>query len=225
MRRVRDAQPFPSFTRTGATLDRYAADVLEISAALDLRGVVFVGHSVGGIIGALAANADPDRFAGLVLIGSSPRFVNDVDYEGGYSEADIADLIDNVDSNLIGWSTTVTPGVGEDLDRRNLTDDVAGRRAGTDQRIAWQFARAAFLSDHRADVARISVPTLVLQGSEDTVVPPSVARYLGRTIPRSRIEMITATGHFPNLSAPAQLAAAVHRFLETLAPPWPSPEL
>jgi sigma-B regulation protein RsbQ len=198
-------------------LDRYASDVLEICHALNLRDVVFVGHSVSGIIGVLAANAEPDRFAGLVLIGSSPRFLNDVGYVGGYTRADIAGLIDNIDSNLLNWAVSAAPDLIGEPGQEELSDDVARRLARTDHRMARQFARATFLSDHRADVAKVSVPTLVLHCSADTVVPPVVGEYLAGHIPHSRYESINATGHFPHLSAPDQISTAVFDFLPTLA--------
>lgn len=202
-----------------SSLERYSTGVLEICTALDLHDIVFVGHSVGGVVGMLAANADPDRFAGLVLINSSPRFLNDVGYDGGYSEVDVTDMIDSMEGNPVGWSAFIPPGSARDTDRTDFSPDRSGRLARTDQRTAWQFARATFLSDHRADVAKVSVPTLILQFSFDPVVPRSVGEYLSRSIPGSRLEMITAAGHFPNLGAPDQVIAALRRFVKTLPRP------
>ncbi|HEX6630800.1 MAG TPA: alpha/beta hydrolase, partial [Gemmatimonadaceae bacterium] len=60
-----------------ATLDGYAQDVLDVCHALDLHDVVFVGHSVSAMVGALAATREPERFARLVMVGPSPRYVDD----------------------------------------------------------------------------------------------------------------------------------------------------
>src|SRR5688500_4873770 len=72
-----------------SSLQGYAVDVLEILRELELSRVVFVGHSVSAMIGVLAANAEPTRFDALVLVGPSPRYVDDEGYAGGFSREDI----------------------------------------------------------------------------------------------------------------------------------------
>lgn len=207
------------------TLSAYADDLLEICQVLDLRDAIFVGHSVSGIIGVLAANRDPGRFAGLVLIGSSPRYVNDGDYVGGYTAEEMTDVLDTIDTNYRSWSKSAAaelvgrPGEGESArgSAQGLVDSLVRSFARTDERVARQFARATFLSDHRADLAVTEVPTLVLHCSGDTLVPRSVGEYVARHIPHSRYELIAATGHFPHLSAPEQTTDAIRRFLPTLS--------
>ena len=158
-----------------ATLDGYAADVLEICRGLDLRDVIFVGHSVSAMIGALAAIAEPERFAKLVFVGPSPRYIDDGDYVGGFAEADIVELLDSLESNYLGWSSAMAPVIMGNPDRPELGEELTASFCRTDPEIARRFARVTFLSDNRADLARVTTPTLVLQCTND-VDRPGVGR-------------------------------------------------
>src|SRR6185312_16079616 len=94
-----------------SSLEGYAQDVLDVIHALDLRDVIFVGHSVSSMIGILAANREPDRFARLILIGPSPRYINDPPYVGGFERKDIDGLFDMMDRNFIGWANFLAPAI------------------------------------------------------------------------------------------------------------------
>ncbi len=197
-----------------ASLDGYATDVLEICDALDLTDVVFVGHSVSAMVGVLAAGRDPDRFAKLVLVGPSPRYVDDDEgYRGGFSRADIAGLLDALDSNHLGWSAQMAPVIMGNPERPELAQELTNSFCRTDPDIARQFARVTFLSDNRADLAGVAVPTLVLQCSQDVIAPDVVGRYVHEHIPGSTFTQLTATGHCPHLSAPEETIAAIRAFL------------
>ena len=198
------------------TLGGYADDVLEICRELDLRDVIFVGHSVSAMIGVLAAVREPDRFAGLVLVGPSPRYINDDHYRGGFSPADIEGLLDSLESNYLGWSSAMAPVIMGNPDRPELGAELTNSFCRTDPVIARQFARVTFLSDNRADLAAVAVPTLVLQCSDDVIAPDQVGTFVQAQIPGSRLVQLRATGHCPNLSAPDETAAAVADFLESL---------
>jgi sigma-B regulation protein RsbQ len=195
------------------TLSGYADDVLEILAALDVGPVVFVGHSVSAMIGVLAAARAPERFAKLVLVGPSPRYVDDEGYTGGFSRADIDELLGALESNFLGWSNQMAPVIMGNPDRPELGDELTNSFCRTDPDVAAQFARVTFLSDNRADLPGVSVPTLVLQCRTDAIAPQAVGEYVHRAIPGSRYVLLDATGHCPNLSAPAETAAAIRAFL------------
>jgi sigma-B regulation protein RsbQ len=201
-------------TRYG-TLAGYARDVLEILGELDLRDVIFVGHSVSSMIGALAALDEPDRFASLVMVGPSPRYINDDDYVGGFSRADIEGLLDSLDSNYLGWSQAMAPVIVGNPDRPQLGAELTASFCRSDPEIARHFARVTFLSDNRQDLERLSVPTLILQCSEDVIAPEVVGEYVRDRIPGSQLTVMQATGHCPNLSAPDETVAAIQRFLDT----------
>jgi sigma-B regulation protein RsbQ len=180
-----------------------------------LQDVVFVGHSVSSMIGVLAALQEPDRFAKLILVGPSPRYIDDPPYVGGFSEADIAELLDSLESNYLGWSSAMAPAIMGNPDHPELGAELTESFCRTDPQIARQFARATFLSDNRTDLSRLTVPTLVLQCSEDVIAPFAVGQFVAHTIPDSHFVLLAATGHCPNLSAPDETAAAIADFVRS----------
>ena len=196
-----------------SSLTAYAEDVLDICRALELRDVVFVGHSVAAMIGVLAAIADPGRFAKLVLVGPSPRYIDDGSYRGGFTEEDIAELLDSLDSNYLGWSSAMAPVIVGNSDRPELGEELTTSFCRTDPNIARRFARATFLSDNRADLALVPVPTLVLQCRNDPIAPTVVGEYVRDALPDASYVLLRATGHCPNLSAPEETAEAIAAFL------------
>ena len=195
------------------SLDAYADDVLGICRDLDLRDVIFVGHSVSAMIGVLAAVREPDRFAKLVLVGPSPRYIDDGAYVGGFSEADIADLLESLDSNFLGWSSAMAPVIMGNPERPELGEELTASFCRSDPEIARRFARVTFLSDNRADLARVRTPCLVLQCSNDAIAPVAVGTYVSDALPDSSLVLLQATGHCPNLSAPDQTAEAIAAFV------------
>jgi sigma-B regulation protein RsbQ len=195
------------------SLHGYAQDVLEIARALELREIVFVGHSVSAMIGLLAANEEPERFARLVLVGPSPRYVDDGEYVGGFTREDIDGLLQSLESNYLGWSSAMAPAIMGNADRPELGEELTNSFCRTDPAIAQHFARVTFLSDNRDDLPRVRVPTLILQCLEDVIAPLEVGDYVHRSIPGSELVVLTATGHCPNLSAPAETVAAIESFL------------
>ena len=195
------------------TLHGYADDVLEICRELDLADVIFVGHSVSAMVGVLAAAREPDRFAAMVLVGPSPRYVNDGDYVGGFTRADIEGLLDQLDSNHLGWSTAMAPVIMGNADRPELGEELTASFCRTDPAVARHFARVTFLSDNRADLPKVRIPALILQCSDDVIAPASVGEYVHRHLAGSRLVHLRATGHCPNLSAPEETTAAIKDFL------------
>jgi sigma-B regulation protein RsbQ len=196
-----------------ATLQGYAADLLEICEALSLRDAVFVGHSVSAMIGMLAALREPSRFAALVMVGPSPCYINDDNYFGGFSRTDLEGLMDYLDSNYLGWSSTMAPVIMGNADRPELGEELTNSFCKADPEIAKQFARATFFSDNRADLTRVKTKTLILQCSHDAIAPTEVGTYVHQQIPGSTLVMLDATGHCPNLSAPEETTQAIRNFL------------
>jgi sigma-B regulation protein RsbQ len=195
------------------TLDGYARDVLEICEALDLREVRFVGHSVSSMVGVLAAAAAPDRFASLIMIGPSPCYVDSPGYRGGFSAEDIDELLDSLESNYLGWSVAMAPVIMGNPDRPELGEELTNSFCATDPAIARVFARTTFLSDSRDDLEKVSVPTLILECSQDVIAPREVGAYVHAAVPDSRLVTLEATGHCPQLSAPEATAAAIVDFV------------
>ncbi|MDQ2814083.1 MAG: alpha/beta hydrolase [Actinomycetota bacterium] len=201
-----------------ATLDGYADDILRICDELALRQVVFVGHSVSAMMGVLAANREPERFSQLILIGPSPRYIDNAGYRGGFSSSDIDELLESLDSNYLGWSAAITPAIMGNPERPELAQELTNSFCRTDPQAARVFARATFLSDNRSDLARVTVPTLILQCSSDVIAPPEVGAYVHAQIADSVLVTLAATGHCPHLSAPAETVAAIKMFTASYRP-------
>jgi sigma-B regulation protein RsbQ len=201
------------------SLNGYAADVVELCTALDLHDVIFVGHSVSAVIGVLAAEAAPELFAGLVLVAPSPRYVDDDGYVGGFSRADIGELLASLDSNYLGWSSAIAPVIMGRPDRPDLADELEESFCRTDPQIARRFAHVTFLSDNRDDLARVDAPALVIQCTDDAIAPVTVGEYVRDRMPNADMVLLDATGHCPHLSAPDQTVQAIDRFLESLPAP------
>jgi sigma-B regulation protein RsbQ len=201
-----------------ATLDGYAQDVLDVCHALDLHDVVFVGHSVSGMVGVLAANREPERFAQLVMIGPSPRYVNEPpDYVGGFERADIDGLLETMDRNFLGWASYLAPAIMQNPERPELGAELTESFCSTDPVIARRFAEATFFADNRADLTRVRVPSLVLQCADDIIAPTAVGDYVHRQTPGSTLRRMQATGHCPHMSAPEETIALVREYLEAAA--------
>ena len=196
-----------------ASLDGYAEDVAEIAAALSLRDAVFVGHSVGAMIGMLAALKAPGPFGRMVMLCPSPHYIDDGDYVGGFSRADIDDLLQVLDSNFLGWSRSTAPAIMGNGERPELGQALTDSFCRTNPDIAKAFARVTFLSDVRADLPRLDVPTLILQTQSDMVAPLQVGAYMQANLPLGELVIMEATGHCPHMSAPAETIAAIKRFL------------
>jgi sigma-B regulation protein RsbQ len=195
------------------SLRGYADDVVEICRELGLSDVVLVGHSVSAMIGVLAAQQAPELFGALVMVGPSPRYIDDDGYVGGFTRADVAGLLEALDANHLGWSARLAPVIMGNPDRPELAEELTNSFCRTDPGIARQFARVTFLSDNRTDLARVGVPTLVLQCSEDVLAPDAVGRYVHEHIAGSTLTRLAATGHCPHLSAPGETIAAIRAFL------------
>jgi len=196
-----------------STLHGYAVDVVEICRELHLSDVIFVGHSVSSMIGLLAAKQAPELFSRLVMVGPSPRYIDDEDYMGGFSAAQIEELLEFLDSNHLGWSQAMAPTIMGNADRPELGEELTNSFCRTDPEIAKQFARTTFTSDNRNDLAAVTIPTLVLQCSDDVIAPREVGEYVHAHIANSELVYLKATGHCPNLSAPEETTAAIRAFV------------
>jgi sigma-B regulation protein RsbQ len=199
-----------------SSLDGYATDVLELLGTLELTEVIFVGHSVSAMIGALATLREPQRFDKLVMVGPSPRYIDDAGYVGGFAESDIVEMLDSLDSNYLGWSSTMAPVIVGNPDRPELGAELTASFCRTDPEVAKQFARVTFMSDNRGDLGKVPVPTLVLQCRNDVIAPVVVGEYVRDHLPDATYRLLDATGHCPNLSAPDQTVAAIDEFLGVL---------
>jgi len=199
-----------------SSLEGYAQDVVEVCRGLDLEGAVFVGHSVSAMVGVLASRAAPELIGALVMVTPSPRYIDDGSYRGGFTAQDVHELLDSLESNYLGWSSVMAPMIMDNPERPDLGQELVDSFCATDPRVARVFARTTFLSDNRADLRDVDIPTLVLESSQDLLAPREVGAFVHEAIPSSRLVTLEATGHCPQLSAPQATAEAMLDFLRTL---------
>jgi sigma-B regulation protein RsbQ len=208
-----EADPAAFDEQRHASLQGYADDVVEICRELDITHGVFVGHSVSSMIGVLADAAAPELFDRLVLIGPSPRYIDDEGYVGGFTEADVRELLDSLESNYLGWSSAMAPVIMGNPDRPELGGELTDSFCRSDPDRARRFAEVTFLSDNRTDLPEVRTPTLVLQCAHDAIAPVEVGRYVADAIPHAELVVLDATGHCPHMSAPEETVAAITRFV------------
>ena len=165
------------------------------------------------MIGALASIKRPDLFETLVMVGPSARYINDGEYVGGFNEKQIDELLEFLEDNHMGWSAAMAPAIMGNPDRPELGEELTNSFCRTDPEIAKAFARVTFTSDNRADLAKITTPSLILQCSEDIIAAREVGEYVQKNIRNSKLIQLKATGHCPNLSAPDEVIAAIHSYV------------
>jgi sigma-B regulation protein RsbQ len=191
----------------------YVNDLLDICEALQLADTILVGHSVGGMIGVLAAIEKPHFFSKLVLIGASPRYLDDENYHGGFSESDLNAVYRTMISDYKQWVDNFASQAMDNPDRPCL----ALYFAATIKSIPFDFALtiicSIFQSDHRAALCKLDKPTLLIQSKQDFAVPLEVAEFMQQNIKGSRLSVINAKGHLPHISAPDIVTAAIDNFI------------
>jgi sigma-B regulation protein RsbQ len=196
------------------SLHGYAQDLVDILRALDLRDAILVGHSVSGMISLLAAAMEPERVSALVLIGPSPRYLNDPpDYVGGFERADIDGLLDMIDGNMLGWASFLAPAVIGAGNPEVLADELKASFCALDPYIARRFAEVTFLADNRDDLGTTVKPSLIIQVSQDAIAPVGVGQYMHRHLPGSEFAVIDGAGHAPHMTHPDQTVALMREFV------------
>lgn len=197
-----------------SSLQGYADDLVELIREFAEGPVIVVGHSVSAMIGMLADLAAPGLIAGHIMVGPSPCYLNDGDYVGGFTRQDIDSLLEALESNYLGWSSTMAPAIMGSPEQPELGQELSNSFCRTDPNIAKHFARVTFLSDCREQLRQLQTPTLILQCDEDMIAPISVGNYMHRTLPRSTLRIIENVGHCPHLSQPSASADAMDEFFK-----------
>ncbi len=198
-----------------ASLKGYADDIIEICESLNLKNVILMGHSVAAMMGLLASNKAPHLFDILIMVCPSPRYINDETYYGGFTEADIHELLESLDSNYLGWSSAIAPVIMGNPDKPELSEELANSFCQNNPKIAKHFANVTFLGDNRKDLSESTTRTLILQCASDVIAPESVGKYVNEHLQNSTIVFMEATGHCPHMSAPKETVELVTKFLAT----------
>lgn len=196
-----------------STLHGYASDLIEIVDGLHLKDVIFIGHSVSAMVGVLAANQRADLFAKLVLVGPSPCYFKDRDYDGGFDREALEELLRQADSDYLGWSRSMAPAIMGRPDRPEFGVELTNSFCKTNAELAKHFARVLFLSDNRSDLKLLKTPSLILQCAQDIVAPERVGQYMHDQLPNSRLHFLKAVGHCPHVSEPEETIEAIRNFI------------
>ena len=192
-----------------STLDGYAQDLLDILEDQQLQDVVYVGHSVGGVIGLLASLRQPQRFARLVLLNTSPHFIDEPGYHGGFQRRQIARLLELMDSDYAAWAASLAPvAIGPDNPPQHIEAFGRGLHA-LDPLIARRFARLAFYVDCRSRLPQAQLPCLILQSTHDAFAPVEVGEYLQRQLPSATLRLLENSGHCPHITHPQLVIQAL----------------
>jgi len=197
-----------------ASLHGYAEDLIEIIDEVSDQPIIFVGHSVSATIGLLAAVQAPEKFKCQIMVGPSPCYINDGDYIGGFSRADIEELCDTIDSNYLGWSSNMAPAIMGAPEQPELAVELTNSFCRTDPEISKHFARVTFLSDHRDALPLCATPALILQCSDDFIAPCTVGQYMQKTLLHAELCIIENVGHCPHLSSPDASTSAIESYLK-----------
>jgi len=194
----------------------YVQDVLEISQALDLKNIILVGHSVSSMVGMLASIKDKDLFRSLILVCPSPCYINKPGYYGGFEEKDLEELMTVMQNNYVGWASFLAPVVMKNSERPELTVELEESFCSMDKEITGNFARVTFFSDNREDLAKVRVPSLILQCADDDIASEEVGAYVQARLEDSTIHHMKAIGHCPHMSHPDETIKAIRAYLDTV---------
>jgi sigma-B regulation protein RsbQ len=195
------------------SLEGHANDIINICDALNLEDVCMVAHSVSAMIATLAAVKRPALFKKLIMIGPSPRYINDADYFGGFSEKDIEELLETLDSNYLGWSSAMAPVIMDNLDRPELAAELETSFCQNNPEIASHFAKVTFLADNRSDLKKLATDTLIIQSKKDAIASLEVGQFVHKNIENSKLVVLESTGHCPHMSAPNKTIEAMKNYL------------
>lgn len=191
----------------------YVDDLITVIESLELAPIDYVGHSVGGMIGMLAAIKRPDLFKQIIAIGPSPCYLNEPDYHGGFEREDILELLSMMERNHFEWAGYLAPIVMENSNRPEFAEQLRKSFANSNPVISRNFAEVVFFSDNRELLPQVPVPVTLMYCDVDVIVPVDVIQYMAENIPQTRMIQLDAMGHYPHVSAPQEVS---NKILATL---------
>lgn len=195
------------------SLNTYANDLIDICKKLNVQDAIMVAHSVSGMISLLATIKSPDLFSKIILIGASPRYLNDDNYVGGFDQHSLDGLYQAMANNYFAWVSGFSAAAMANADRPQLSESFAKTLSAIRPDVAQSVARVIFQSDNRSILPQISTPTLILQTKHDMAVPQEVATYLHNNIANSELIIIDAEGHFPHISAAKVVTESIQNYI------------
>ncbi len=196
-----------------ATLKGYAEDLLAIILATDAAPCRYLGHSMAGMIGVLAAKMRPDYFRQMVMLAPSPCYIDKPGYSGGFKAEEVDALLRQMGEDYVAWAKSFSPlAVAGRPDQEEVAEFTRSLLAMRPDE-AYSMALTVFRLDMRNQLDGFGIPTTIVQSRNDIAVPIAVAEYLHARWPQSGLEIIEASGHFPHLTAPDALSEILERAL------------
>ena len=195
-------------------LETYADDLIDICQALDVKDAVIAAHSVSGMVSTIASVKDPSLFSKMILVGASPRYLNDDNgYIGGFDQPSLNGLYEAMSTNYFAWVSGFSAAAMANADRPALAQSFANSLSSIRPDIAQSVARVIFQSDYRSKLPELKKPVLLLQTKQDIAVPMEVAAYLNKHIAGSTLKVVDAEGHFPHISAADEITREIKNFV------------
>ncbi|KAJ1437941.1 Alpha/Beta hydrolase fold [Sesbania bispinosa] len=184
-----------------SSLEGFADDLITLMCEMDLKAATFVGHSMSGMIGCIASVKKPDLFKRLILVGASPRYLNSDDYEGGFNNSDVEQLLLNIETNYENFASSFASSIADPInDLSVIKYEKCLKRMRPE--VAHSLAKAIFYSDWREILDKVETPCTIIQTTNDSAVPLKVAHYMEKKIKGEvTLEIIDTIGHFPQLTA------------------------
>lgn len=197
------------------TLMGHVDDLIDLCDSLEIQDVSIIGHSVGGIIGLLLANKRPEIVRQVVLIGASPRYLNDLpDYYGGFDRENVEQILEMMELNYVGWASYLSSVALPPSESESQTKVVESSFLSSDPQFTHQFLQMTLLADYRDLLKEVKTDTVILQCSEDSFVPIEVAEYMAAEIKNSSLHILSSKGHYPQLSNPEETIRVIRQSLK-----------
>jgi pimeloyl-ACP methyl ester carboxylesterase len=176
---------------------------LDFLEALRLERVHLVGHSFGGWVAAELAVRSTARLATLTLVSSAGIHLKNVPQVDGFLLNDEERLRGMFHDPAMAERMLAQPRSPEQI-------DTALKNRFTTAKLSWQ--PRAYNPHLYKWMHRVDVPTLILWGASDRWFPPPYAEEFHRLIPGSRLAVLPACGHLPNLEKPDEFVRAITDF-------------
>jgi pimeloyl-ACP methyl ester carboxylesterase len=178
----------------GATVDIYTDLVLEFLDVMELNNVVFVGHSMGGVVALDFCFKHPERVKALGLVATSAKF--------DIPPQKLIELKNNIES--IFGSLEKAKDKMKDIDERLVTNDMM---------VMLGDVMAVRKFDGIAHLSELQCPTLVIGGADDILAPPSYSEQLHANIKHSQLTIIEHAGHMVMVEAHQEFNTVLEEFL------------
>lgn len=191
------------------SISDYVSDVVGLLDAFQIDTCVFVGLSIGGVIGQRLAVTHPERIEKLILSNTAPKIGMADGWNDRIATVQQQGIMAISDGVLQRWFPTVF--------REAHPTELAGYRRMIEQTAPVGYVRACEAirdEDLTAQIPQITLPTLCIGGSDDLATPPELVEAMANAIPNARCEIIAGAGHIPCVQMPETVASLILDFID-----------